>query len=77
MIEAANPATSSAVAKRNTEILRLALRKAGQVLCRHRDVLIVARGFLAVRCSSCGRETEPFMVGEHPPRITAPVERAS
>jgi len=58
------PVTQTALAERNTSLVRLALQKLGQVFCRHSFLLIQQRhpARLFLRCPSCGAETEGFTV---------------
>jgi hypothetical protein len=44
-------------------LLELALRKVGQLTCRHSYLVVRLRHRMFLQCSYCGRETEGFQVG--------------
>lgn len=46
--------------------LHLLLQRLGQATCRHTYMLTPLKDRLILRCSSCGRETCGFTIGERP-----------
>lgn len=54
---------------RNDSLVQLALKKIGQLCCRHDFMLLQHRGRLAVRCRYCLRESKGFVVGEMPETV--------
>lgn len=57
------------LAERNDSLVQLALKKIGQLCCRHEFMLLQHRGRLAVRCRYCLRESKGFVVGEMPETV--------
>jgi hypothetical protein len=49
-----------------TNLVQLALKKLGMLMCRHAFVLVQHRSRLFLRCDSCGAESQGFTVGDIP-----------
>ena len=61
------PPTASEIVPRHDALVRLALRKAGQVFCRHTWLVVQSKHRLFLRCPTCQRESVGFTVGESAP----------
>ncbi len=57
------------IAERNDGLVHLALKKLGQLCCRHEFMLWQRQGSLAVCCRHCLLESHGFVVGDQPETI--------